>query len=152
MLAEQRTWGDGVGKNRPHEIEAMSYTTGVIVCAYDRAVVRFGTVPPDVAWDTHRGIQRPTEQRVVERASLATDREVEEFLRLLERGHDGLPPTVSRGVAYAADHATADVEDRLENFLIRLHELQGRCTCDTTSVWECPNFTDADTEEIDDGG
>lgn len=147
MVVEQRTWGDGGGKNRPHEIEAMSYDLGVIFCGIDGAAVRFGDVPSDVAWDQHRGVQVPYEQRVVARAAQATDAEVDEFLRSLASGGDGLPPTVGRSVAYAADHAVGEMDPGIE-FLSTIREMQARCTCDTTDVTECPNYVLGDEEDL----
>lgn len=127
----------------------MSYAAGVIVCAVDNSFVRFGEVPPDVAWDMHRGVQVPPEQRVVERAAQATDAEVEEFMRWLEKGDDGLPPTLSRAVSYGVDHATGSVDTGLE-FLATVRELQARCTCETTLVTQCPNWVPGDEDEGDD--
>lgn len=152
MLAEARTWGDGGGKNRAHEIEVMSYELGVIFCGVDGTAVRFGEVPADVAWDQHRGVQVPYEQRVVDRSAQATDAEVDEFLRWVGGGGDGLPPTVGRSVAYAADHATGDLsgsEEVLTALLDTLREWQARCTCDTTDITQCPNYVDGDEEDIE---
>jgi hypothetical protein len=145
-----RAWGDGVGKTRPHEIAALSYEMGVVVCRNDDEVVRFGDIPADLAWDRHRGIEVNVGQVAAERAALATDDEVSEFLRSIAEDATAavLPPTVSRSITYAADHTT-ERETGLE-FLKAVREMQARCTCTPHSdITDCPNYVEGDE---DDGG
>jgi hypothetical protein len=147
---ETRTWGDGGGKTRRHEIEVMSYAVKMIACGVDHEVVRFGETPADIAWNQHRGISFTVEQAVVDRAALATDAEVSEFLKWVARedGDDRLPPTVSRSAVYRVDHATGDMETRAE-FLDEIREMQARCTCATTAVTDCPNYAEGDEVDTD---
>jgi hypothetical protein len=150
VLDTTRTWGDGVGKTRAHEIEVVSYEMGVTVCAIDGTVLRFGAEGPEQVWDAHRGVATVGEQRAVERAAMATDAEVNEFLRWVsqERGSDTLPPTVSRQATTQADNATGEIDTGLE-FIEMIRERQALCTCATTDVFDCPNYMPGD-EETDD--
>lgn len=150
MEPETRTWGDGGGKNRRHEVAAISYAIGTAVCAVDGEVVRFGDVPADLAWDQHRGVDFAIERRAAERVAFATDTEVEEFLRWVS-GDADLPPTVSRSVHRSNElAANPDFGDEALEFLTLIRERQDLCTCGTTDVTECPNYVPGD-EETDNG-
>lgn len=149
MANASREWGDGGNKDRAHEIEVVSYKMGVIVCAIDGEVIRFGPVPSDVAWDLHRGVQYAAADRTAARALLATDDEVAEFIRRLDTGDD--TPTL---VAPSSGFATAAVPDyddeTVVNFLDKVRGLQARCTCNTnSSILECPNYVDGDELEYE---
>ncbi len=150
MVVDSRTWGDGGGKTRSHEVEVVSLDLGVVICAVDGDAVRFGDVPADIAWDIHRGVDGYATRRSVDAGTRATDAEVEEFLAWVAREEDGLPPTVSTGVMRAnAAAAPPDNDGNIIEFLNLVREFQSQCTCDETDIFSCPNYRDGDEEAFD---
>jgi len=82
---DSRTWGDGVGDVRPHVVQDINLepdTEHWSLCGPCDAIVYIGDfLTMERAWQDHRGMVYITPRAV----ALATDAEVEEFLRNLEQ-------------------------------------------------------------------
>lgn len=136
-----REWGDGANRRSPHVIERASFAQERIGCRCGTMVLRGGHLSLEIAWDLHRGmrIDRPT---VHHAQALATDSEVAEFLARLGNPYHPIRMSLRSHHSY-----TPTGHDSLEDAMDLLTRLQAageQCTCATTPVEECPNYTEAD--------
>jgi hypothetical protein len=135
-----RAWGDGVGDARPHVIENMEWSNGLIECRCGGIVTTSEFVRLDAAWANHRGIN--TTGPSVEETRLASDSEVNDFLHSLDEStHSPL-----RGNSWGVT-ATAPTVEELDELLTRVRVLGERCTCTRRSdITQCPNYVEGEDD------
>lgn len=114
----------------------------VVTCATDGVTLDARTHDGlERLWDLHRGLTPETIRARQVRGVMASDEEVSDFLKHLDDpryvSHYGAEP-----VALPSD----GLEDAFD-LLDKVRMLKERCTCTTTAVEACPNYTEGDELE-----
>ena len=145
-MDNERTWGDGGGRTAPHVIGDISYglTYGIFVtCLIDgEQLVATSNDGLRRMWDLHRGLTPETIRQSQVRGALATDSEVQEFLKWVEN-----PRYVTHS---GGDSVTAPSLNLDDAFLLlkRLRLMQAACTCGSSELVDCPNYIEDDDDRL----
>ena len=137
-MISMRNWGDGHSKTLEHYVgeadmhsPCASQFLECVPCSVRVTIGRFLGI--DNAWQAHRGLI----VSVPRLGQLATDSEVEEFLK---RVADPTYTSDMSGGLFVTP-PSGDLEDA---FYLLDKLVDSACTCDRTSLQECPNYRDED--------